>query len=37
MRGQGTMKDIVIFALTSSISLADEICVHLGSNEVRYQ
>jgi ribose-phosphate pyrophosphokinase len=24
------MKDIVVFALTSSIALADEICVHLG-------
>ena len=30
MREVVKMKDIVVFALTSSIALADEICVHLG-------
>lgn len=30
MREAVKMKDIVVFALTSSIALADEICVHLG-------
>lgn len=30
MREAVRMKDIVVFALTSSIALADEICVHLG-------
>ena len=30
MREVVKMKDIVVFSLTSSIALADEICVHLG-------